>query len=96
MRQAFLGRSALGFAALAANFGRPTQSVDAVQTAIFSDYPGGRQDLIFAGSGNELDPRPDHDAERRREVHPAALLASDLDWNGVNLLPQLLLNMKFN
>ena len=52
MRQAFLGRSALGFAALAANFGRPTQSVDAVQTAIFSDYPGGRQDLIFAGSGN--------------------------------------------
>ena len=52
MRQAFLGRSALGFAALAANFGRPTQSVDAVQTAIFSAYPGGRQDLIFAGSGN--------------------------------------------
>lgn len=28
------------------------QSFDAVQTATFSDYPGGRQDLIFAGSGN--------------------------------------------
>lgn len=96
MRQAFLGRSALGFAALAANFGRPTQSVDAVQTAIFSDYPGGAGPHLRWQRQSQLDPRPDHDAERRREVHPAALLASDLDWNGVNLLPQLLLNMKFN
>jgi len=68
-----------------------------VQTAIFSDYPGGRQDLIFTGSGN-LSWTPNENTTLSAGVRFTQQLSSqsDLDWNGVNLLPQLLLNMRFN
>jgi hypothetical protein len=67
-----------------------------VQGAVFSDYPGGRQDLIFVGSGN-LSWTPSADVTLSAGLRFTQQISSqsDLDWNGFNLLPQVLFNMKF-
>jgi hypothetical protein len=47
-----------------------------VQGAVYSDFPGGRQDLIFIGSGNFSGLwMPGCHLERGREVHAANLFA---------------------
>jgi hypothetical protein len=83
-------------AATAIGWGPPVKNLSlsatgSVQTAIFSDYPGGPQDLIFSGSGN-LSWTPDENTTLSAGVKFTQQLSSKsaLDWNGVNFLPQLL------
>jgi hypothetical protein len=60
-----------------------------VQGAVYSDFPGGRQDLIFIGC---------RDVTLSAGVKFTQQISShsDLDWNGFNVVPRVLFNMKFN
>jgi hypothetical protein len=62
----------------------------------FSDYPGGRQDLVFAGSGN-LSWAPKANVTIGAGVRFTQQIStqSDLDWNGFTAFPQATFNMKF-
>ena len=84
MCQALLRRSVLAFAALAAIFGGKPAEAQSF-------------DPNIAGSGN-LSWTPNENTTLSAGVRFTQQLSSqsDLDWNGVNLLPQLLLNMRFN
>ena len=67
-----------------------------MQGAVYSDYPGGRQDLIFTGTGN-LSWLAAKDITLSAGVRFTQQISShsDLDWNGFNLIPRVLFNMKF-
>lgn len=67
-----------------------------VQGVYFSDYPVGRQDLVFVGSGN-LNWTPNAKISLGAGVRFTQQLStqSDLDWNGFNVFPQAVLNLKF-
>ena len=67
-----------------------------LQGVYFSDYPGGRQDLVFVGSGN-LSWNPAANVTLGAGVKFTQQLStqSDLDWNGFTAFPQAQLNVKF-
>jgi hypothetical protein len=67
-----------------------------VQGVAFSDYPGGRQDLVLVGSGN-LSWTPHANLSIGAGVKFTQQLSTqtDLDWNGFTAYPQATLNMKF-
>ncbi len=67
-----------------------------LQGVYFSDYPGGRQDLVFVGSGS-LSWNPAANVTLGAGVKFTQQLStqSDLDWNGFSVFPQVVLNMKF-
>ena len=67
-----------------------------VQGVAFSDYPGGRQDLVLVGSGN-LSWTPHANVTLGAGVKFTQQLStqSDLDWNGFTAYPQATLNLKF-
>jgi hypothetical protein len=68
-----------------------------VQGAVYSDFPGGRQDLIFIGSGNFSGLwMPDVTLSAGVKFTQQISSHSDLDWNGFNVVPRVLFNMKFN
>jgi hypothetical protein len=70
-----------------------TGSLQAVQ---FSDYPGGRQDLVFVGSGDlGWSPRANMTFGAGVKFTQQLSSQSDLDWNGFSAYPQATLNMKF-
>ena len=63
---------------------------------MYSDFPGGRQDLIFIGSGNfSWLWMPDVTLSAGVKFTQQVSSHSDLDWNGFNLVPRVLFNMKF-
>lgn len=67
-----------------------------LQAVHFSDYPGGRQDLVFAGSGNlSWSPRANMTFGAGVKFTQQLSTQSDLDWNGFTAYPQATLNMKF-
>ncbi len=68
-----------------------------LQGVFFSDYPGGRQDLIFVGSGS-LNWNPSAKVSLGAGVKFTQQLStqSDLDWNGFTVFPQVQLNVKFH
>lgn len=63
---------------------------------MYSDYRGGRQDLIFTGTGN-FNWLWTNNVTLSAGVRFTQQISShsDLDWNGVNVIPRILLNMKF-
>ena len=67
-----------------------------VQGVYFSDYPGGRQDLVLVGSGS-LNWTPNAKLSLGAGVRFTQQLStqSELDWNGFNVFPQAVLNLKF-
>lgn len=67
-----------------------------LQGVFFSDYPGGRQDLVFVGSGS-LNWTPNAKITLGAGVRFTQQLStqSDLDWNGFTAFPQAQLNVKF-
>jgi len=67
-----------------------------VQGVYFSDYPGGRQDLVLGGSCS-LNWTPNAKVSLGAGVRFTQQLStqSDLDWNGFNVFPQAVLNLKF-
>lgn len=67
-----------------------------VQGVAFSDYPGGRQDLVLVGSGN-LSWTPHANLSIGVGVKFTQQLSSqpDLDWDGFTAYPQATLNVKF-
>jgi len=67
-----------------------------LQGVFFSDYPGGRQDLVFVGSGS-LNWTPNAKISLGAGVRFTQQLStqSDLDWNGFTAFPQAQLNVKF-
>ena len=67
-----------------------------VQEVYFSDYPGGRQDLVLGGSCS-LNWTPNAKVSLGAGVRFTQQLStqSDLDWNGFNVFPQAVLNLKF-
>lgn len=67
-----------------------------VQGAVYSDFPGGRQDLIFIGTGNvSWLAAPNITMSAGVKFTQQLSSQTDLDWNGFNLLPRVLFNMKF-
>jgi hypothetical protein len=63
---------------------------------VYSDYPGGRQDLIFIGSGNvSWLWMPDVTLSAGVKFTQQISSQSDLDWNDFNMVPRILFNMKF-
>ena len=67
-----------------------------LQGVYFSDYPGGRQDLVFVGSGNlSWNPRANVTLGAGVKFTQQLSTQSDLDWNGFTAFPQVVLNMKF-
>jgi hypothetical protein len=68
-----------------------------VKAVYFSDYPGGRQDLLFDGTANFFwSPNANLTVGAGVEFTQQISSHSDLDWNGFNLLPQVLLNWQFH
>ena len=67
-----------------------------VQGVYFADYPGGRQDHVLGGSGS-LNWTPNAKVSLGAGVRFTQQLStqSDLDWNGFNVFPQAVLNLKF-
>ena len=67
-----------------------------MQGVYFSDYPGGRQDLVLGGSCS-LNWTPNAKVSLGAGVRFTQQLStqSDLDWNGFNVFPQAVLNLKF-
>ena len=67
-----------------------------VQGVAFSDYPGGRQDLVLVGSGN-LSWTPHANVTLGAGVKFTQQLSteSDVHWNGFSAYPQATLNLKF-
>jgi hypothetical protein len=64
--------------------------------AVFSDYQGGRQDLVFVGSGDlSWTPRANMTFGSAVKFTQQLSTQSDLDWNGFSAYPQPTLNMKF-
>ncbi|MGZ8400825.1 MAG: hypothetical protein ACXWVI_05965 [Methyloceanibacter sp.] len=76
--------------------GLSLSATGSLQGVVFSDYPGGRQDFVFVGSGN-LSWAPAANVSLSAGVKFTQQLStqSDLDWNGFTVLPQALLNVKF-
>jgi hypothetical protein len=68
-----------------------------LQGVYFSDYPGGRQDLVFVGSGS-FNWTPNAKLSLGTGVRFTQQLStqSDLDWNGFNAFPQVQVNLKFH
>jgi hypothetical protein len=67
-----------------------------VQTLYFSDYPGGRQDLVFAGSGGfSWNPHPNVTVGGGVKFTQQLSTQSDVDWKGFTAYPQATLNMRF-
>jgi len=68
-----------------------------LQGVFFSDYPGGRQDLVFVGSGS-FNWTPNAKLSLGAGVRFTQQLStqSDLDWNGFNAFPQVQVNLKFH
>jgi hypothetical protein len=67
-----------------------------MQGAVYSDFPGGRQDLIFIGTGNlSWLAAPNITMSAGVKFTQQISSQSDLDWNGFNLFPRVLFNMKF-
>ena len=67
-----------------------------IQGAVYSDYPGGRQDLLLTSTGN-FSWLWTNNVTLSAGVRFTQQISShsDLDWNGVNVIPRILLNMKF-
>jgi len=67
-----------------------------LQAVYFSDYQGGRQDLVFVGSGDlSWTPRANMTFGAGVKFTQQFSTQSDLDWNGLSAYPQATLNMKF-
>jgi hypothetical protein len=68
-----------------------------LQGVYFSDYPSGRQDLVFVGSGS-FNWTPNAKLSLGAGVRFTQQLStqSDLDWNGLNAFPQVRVNFKFH
>jgi hypothetical protein len=67
-----------------------------VQALYFSDYPGGRQDLVFVGSGNfSWNPHPNVTLGGGVKFTQQLSTQSDVDWKGFTTFPQATLNVKF-
>jgi hypothetical protein len=68
-----------------------------LQGVFFSDYPGGRQDLVFVGSGS-VNWAPNAKLSLGGGVRFTQQLStqSDLDWNGFNAVPQVQVNYKIH
>jgi hypothetical protein len=68
-----------------------------VQSVLFSDYPGGRQDLVFVGSGSfNWTPNAKLSLGAGMRFTQQRSTQSDLDWNGFNAFPQVQVNFKFH
>jgi hypothetical protein len=68
-----------------------------LQGVLFSDFPGGRQDLVFVGSGNfNWTPNAKFSLGAGLKFTQQLSSQSDLDWNWFNAYPQVQLNLKFH
>lgn len=67
-----------------------------LQGVYFSDFPGGRQDLVFVGSGSlSWNPRANVTLGAGVKFTQQLSTQSDLHWNGFTAFPQAQLNVKF-
>ena len=67
-----------------------------IQGSVFSDYPGGRQDLIFVGSGNvSWTAGPHMSLGAGLKFTRQISSQSDLGWKGFNVLPRVAFSMTF-
>jgi hypothetical protein len=77
--------------------GLSLSATGSIQGTQYWDYPGGRQDLILVGSGTvSWDPTANVSLSAGLQFTEQASTQEDLNWNGFNVLPQLVLNVKFN